>query len=175
VRNSRTRFLGSNSFDQVGNPSAGLPTCQATPRWAHHWATPSPVTDCLLTRLAGSKSFPSLRSATRDTQPRLPSGGSLGSHFPTFIGTTRRAIFLCSATTATCPSRSPSLVHRYLVCSFRSCPFFRLVDTQELLCQRPACLVSRYAFSGLSTRRQLALPSSQAIPLSACPALRPRW
>ena len=29
--------------------------------------------------------------------------------------------------------------------------------------------------SGLSTRKQMALPSSQSTPVSACPALRPRW
>ena len=32
-------------------------------------------------------SFPSFLSTTRYTRPRLPSSGSLGSHFPTFFGT----------------------------------------------------------------------------------------
>ena len=36
----------------------------------------------------GSKSrFPSFLPLTRYTRPHLPSGGSLGSHFPTFFGT----------------------------------------------------------------------------------------
>lgn len=42
-----------------------------------------------------------------------------------------------------------SLGHRYLVCSLRSCPFFKLANAQELLRSRLACLVARYAFSGL--------------------------
>ena len=84
MNNSLTRFLSSNSFDQVGNPSAGLPTCQATPRWAHSWATLTPVVGSVLRRLVGSMSFSSFLPITRYTRPRLPSGGSLGPHFPTF-------------------------------------------------------------------------------------------
>jgi hypothetical protein len=79
---------------------------------------------------------------------------------------------LCSATTATRPSRWPLLP---LGLTFVSSLAFKLVAAQEPLRQRPACLVSRYAISGLPTRKQVALPSSQATPLSACPALRPRW
>jgi len=81
------------------------------------------------------------------------------------------SLVLCSATTAACPSRCPvlSLVHRYLVCSVGSCPFFKLVAAQERLRQRPACLVTRYAFSGLLSRRQVALPSSQATPFELMP------
>ena len=84
---------------------------------------------------------------------------------------------LCSATTAICPSRCPSLSlgHRYLVCPFRSCPLSKLVYAQRLLHKRLACLVSRYATSGLLSRKQAALPSSQDNPLNSCPALRPRW
>jgi hypothetical protein len=48
---------------------------------------PSPVTRILLGRLVGSKSFPSLLPVPRSARPRLPSRGSLGSHFPTFCGT----------------------------------------------------------------------------------------
>ena len=46
-----------------------------------------------MTRVVGSNSpgskspCPSFLPATRYTRPRLPSGGSLGSHFPTFSGT----------------------------------------------------------------------------------------
>jgi hypothetical protein len=48
---------------------------------------PLPVTRILLRRLVGSKSFPSLLPVPRSARPRLPSGGSLGPHFPTFSGT----------------------------------------------------------------------------------------
>jgi hypothetical protein len=40
-----------------------------------------------LRQFVGSKSFPSFLPTTRYTRPRLPSGGSLGPHFPTFFGT----------------------------------------------------------------------------------------
>jgi hypothetical protein len=40
----------------------------------------------------------------------------------------------------------------------------------------PGLLVCRYPLSsGSFSRRQWALPSSRVTPLSACPALRPRW
>jgi hypothetical protein len=65
-----------------------LETHQAKPRWAHSWATLSPVIGSLLRRFVGSKSFPSCLPASRYARPRLPSSGSLGSHFPTFTGTT---------------------------------------------------------------------------------------
>ena len=65
-----------------------METNQATPRLAHSWATHSPVTGGLLRRFVGSMSFPSFLPTTRYTRPRLPSSGSLGSHFPTFFGTT---------------------------------------------------------------------------------------
>ncbi len=88
VNNSLTRFLGSTSLTKVE-------TNQARPRLAHSWATLllSPVTGFVLTRGVGSESlgtksrFPSFLPETRYTRPRLPSRGSLGSHFPTFSGT----------------------------------------------------------------------------------------
>ena len=48
---------------------------------------PSPVTRIPLQRLVGSKSFPSVLPVSRSARLRLPSRGSLGSHFPTFTGT----------------------------------------------------------------------------------------
>lgn len=48
---------------------------------------PSPVTRIPFRRLVGSKSFPSVLPVTRSTRLHLPSGGSLGLHFPTFSGT----------------------------------------------------------------------------------------
>jgi hypothetical protein len=62
-------------------------TNQATPQLAHSWATLSPVAGIALIRFAGSLSFPSFLPVTRYTRPRLPSGGSLGPHFPTLVGT----------------------------------------------------------------------------------------
>jgi hypothetical protein len=47
----------------------------------------SPVTGFVLTRFVGSVSFPSFLPVTHYTRPRLPSDGSLGPHFPIFIGT----------------------------------------------------------------------------------------
>jgi hypothetical protein len=78
---------------------------------------------------------------------------------------------LRSATTATCPSCWPVLPlgHQYLVCSVSSCPFFKLVNAQERLRQRLACLVTRYTVSGGLTRRQMALPSSQVTPFKRMP------
>ncbi len=66
-----------------------METHQAKPRWAYSWATRllSPVTSFVLTRFVGSVSFPSFLPVTHYTRPRLPSDGSLGSHFPTLIGT----------------------------------------------------------------------------------------
>jgi hypothetical protein len=48
---------------------------------------PSPVARPLLRRLVGSMSFPSVLPATCSAWLRLPSGGSLGLHFPTLSGT----------------------------------------------------------------------------------------
>jgi hypothetical protein len=153
------------------------------------------VTVCVLTRLVGSKSFPSVRSVTRDTRLRLPSSGSLGPHFPTFIGTMLGgACPEIAEGTATCPSRCPvlSLVHRYLVCPFGSCPRLRASS----LILRNACINAWPAWSPgtpfpgcsqgnkwLSQACPEALLSlskglskgSQVTPLNACPALRPRW
>ena len=60
---------------------------------AHSWATLSPVSGFALTRAVWLEVHrlkvpcPSFLPATRYTRPRLPSGGSLGPHFPTFNGT----------------------------------------------------------------------------------------
>jgi len=134
-----------------------------------------------LRQLVTSKCLSSFLPVERYTRPRLPSSGSLGPHSPTF---TVNLIRLLVDTRYYAWLRLPlahlgdlhsSLVHRYLVCPFRSCPFFKLAGAQRRLHQRLACLVTRYAISGLLTRKQMALPSSQTIPLNACPALGPRW
>ena len=78
---------------------------------------------------------------------------------------------LCSATTAICPSRCPvlSLVHRYLVCSLCSCPFFKLVGAQERLRQRLACLVTRYTFSGFLDKETNGSPKFPGYPFKLMP------
>jgi hypothetical protein len=162
-----------------------LETHQAIPRWAHSWATHSPVTGCALTRAAwlevlGLEVPWPVCPASNALYPTSPSlrwvaWASL-PHLPRY--------YTCPTAGAGARLRLPlvplgllrlSLVHRYLVCSLGSCPFFKLANPQERLRQRPACLVTRYALSGLLSSRQMALPSSQATPLSPCPAPRPRW
>ena len=133
---------------------------------------PSFVVGLALRQLVGSASFLSFRPTHAIPGLAFPPVGRLGLTSPP-------SLVLRSATTATRPSRCPLLVARPPIpCSFLtfvSSLTFKLVAAQEPLPQRPACLVSRYAISGLPTRKQVALPSSQATPLSACPALRPRW
>jgi hypothetical protein len=81
VRHSRIRFLSIPTVVTVRITSTPI-----TPAGAE-LGYPSPVTRILFGRLAGSKSFPSLLPVPRSARPRLPSGGSLGPHFPTFPGT----------------------------------------------------------------------------------------
>jgi hypothetical protein len=124
-----------------------------------------------LRRLVGSKSFPSLLPVTRSARRRLPSGGSLGLHFPTLSG--RMLSYDCLLpVSGRFPCRSlpdPLFASSVCVPSAGSWP-----------------LRSSYAYAwptwspgtplpGSSTRRQGALPRSPVPPLSACPALRPRW
>src|SRR5262249_47444999 len=91
--------------------------------------------------------------------------------------TSPHSTVLCDATTATSPSRGPSLVARSPI------PCVLLA-----VCGLPAGLVAwskrpthARAFghpvphSGSVTRSQMALPSSRVPPVQTCPALRPRW
>ena len=101
---------------------------------------------------------------------RLPSRGSLGPHFPTFLGTMRRydchlpvsGSFTCRSFPATLPA---SIV--------RGLPY-GLVAGRKLPVT-PGPLVTRSPTPGLSSRRPMALPSSRVPPVKPCPALRPRW
>src|SRR5262245_27777960 len=68
---------------------------------------PSPVTENLLRRLVGSKSFPSVLPVTRSTRLRLPSRGSLGPRFPTFFGTILRYDCLVPVLGRFASARSP--------------------------------------------------------------------
>ena len=110
---------------------------------------------------------PTARSARR----RLPSRGSLGSHFPTFIGTLRRD----DCHPVPLGLLRLSLASRYLACSRAfvvslagSCPGGSPANT-------PGPVVTRSPMPGYASRRQMALPRSRVPPLKTCPALRPRW
>jgi hypothetical protein len=84
---------------------------------------------------------------------------------------------LCSAKTATCPSRVASLVARSPI----PCPLLCVRGVPDGLVIWSKSPDHARAFghpvphSGSLTRRQVALPSSRATPVNACPALRPRW
>ena len=89
-----------------------------------------------------------------------------------------RPAVLCLAKTAPCPSRVTSLVARGPI----PCPLPRFVSPlrargqPEALCQRQGSWsAGTPALPAFLTRRQTALSSSRVTPLSACPALRPRW
>ena len=102
---------------------------------------------------------------------RLPSRGSLGPHFPTFISTMRRydghrvplrALRLSLA------SPIPCLLLLFVVSLAGSWLGGSSLTT-------PGPLVTRSPNPGIWSRRQAALPSSRVPPLKTCPALRPRW
>ena len=86
---------------------------QTNSRLAYSWATLSPVAGGLLRRFVGSVSFPSFLPTTRYTRPRLPSDGSLGSHFPIFVGTTLGYDYHLFFSMSYALARSP------IPCSFR--------------------------------------------------------
>jgi hypothetical protein len=116
-------------------------------------------------------SLPCLLPADALPGGRLPSRGSLGPHFPTFIGTMHR--YDCH------PARLGGL--RLSLAAPIPCllPWVRGVPVG--LVARAEAPGHARAFghpvphSGYETRRQVALPSSQVPPLETCPALRPRW
>ena len=76
-----------------------------------------------------------------------------------------------------CPSRVASLVARFPIpCVL----LWFVVSPQGSLPGRsaqtaPGLLVTRSPSPGISSRRQVALPSSRVPPVKTCPALRPRW
>jgi hypothetical protein len=85
---------------------------------------------------------------------------------------------LCSATTVPCPSRVASRVARSPI----PCRLPRFVSLLQARWppgaadQRPGSWAAGTpALPASVTRRHLALPSSRALPVTPCPALRPRW
>jgi len=135
-----------------------------------------------LTRLVSSKSLPSFPPVERYARLRLPFSGSLGSGFPTFpTSILSRPSVLCSAATASSPSRIASLfAHSPIPCAF---PFV-LCPTLGWLADiggnypisagslgPPVLLI----FRNFLTRKLWALPSPRATPMNTCPVLRPRW
>ena len=118
-----------------------------------------------------SKYLPSFSPAKRDARRRLPSRGSRGRRFPTFLGTMRRSD--CHPTHL--GSLRSSLASRYLACF---CAFvLSLLGSWpgRTSPTTPGPLVTRSPIPGRSSRRQMALPSSRVPPVQTCPALRPRW
>src|SRR5262249_837176 len=101
----------------------------------------------------------------------FPPVGRLGLASP-------RSSVLCSATTASCPSwvASLPLAPQYLGCSLALCPFSRLTGRRELAASAGALGQPVPLFFRPSVpRRHGALPSSRVLPVTPCPALRPRW
>ncbi len=95
-------------------------------------------------------------------------------HLPGLQALARSPSVLCSATTATTPSRRPSVVPRSPI------PWCDpLLHSQPGPRTTPPRWARRFSTpaprSGTFPRSVVALPSSRVTPLNACPALRPRW
>jgi hypothetical protein len=133
--------------------------------------------------LGVSSIFPSSRTLSAGlsfcARLRLPSNGSLGPHFPIFPAITSDPRYYA-------PLRLPFTPLGFLC--FRS-------STDTWLRPLALCVLSSSSFRVgrlpstpglfgrpgppylpvLLSRKQMALPSSQATLLNSCPALRPRW
>ena len=112
------------------------------------------------------------QSTTRFTRCRLPSRGSLASHFPTLSGTMRHYACPLSVSrrfTRRCRPDTLSAFSGFVFLHGSSCgekaPTRRQGSWSTGTPLLPVVL----------TRRQLALSSSRITPVSTCPALRPRW
>ena len=102
---------------------------------------------------------------------RLPSRGSLGPHFPTFVGTLRRYDCPLSLSGRFACRSLPDTLRAFMV---RGLPH-GLGTSGKAPRIPPGLLVTRSPPPGISSRRQVALPSSRVPPVKTCPALRPRW
>ena len=147
VRNSRIRFLKQSICCPLCSPHGGL-----------------------VTRLVSTKSLSCVCPLERSARRRLPSRGSLGPHFPTFIGTMRRYDCHLPVSGASLVARLPDTL-----------PASACLWSPKRAHGRVEAPDHARAFghpvppSGYVTRRQVALPSSRVTPMVACPALRPRW
>jgi hypothetical protein len=121
--------------------------------------------------LVSTKSLSCVCPLERSARRRLPSRGSLGPRFPTFHGTMRR--YDCHH--APLGSLRLSLASRYLACSSGSWSPRRARCLVEAPRQRQGFWSPGLPIPGISSRRQMALPSSRVPPVKTCPALRPRW
>ena len=110
---------------------------------------------------------PTARSARR----RLPSRGSLGSHFPTFNGTMRRYDCPLPFSGGFACRSLPDTLSASSVCVPRGSSRGEKAPTRR----QGSWSAGTPLLPALVTRRQLALSSSRITPVSACPALRPRW
>src|SRR5712691_7826881 len=124
----------------------------------------------LVTRLVSTKSLSCVCPLERSARRRLPSRGSLGPHFPTFIGTMRRYDCHLPVSGASLGARLPDTL-----------PASACLWSPKRAHGRVEAPDHARAFghpvppSGYGTRRQVALPSSRVPPMVPCPALRPRW
>ena len=69
-----------------------------------------------------------------------------------------------------------SLDPRYLALSrLRSSPLRLALQVQKITRRRLASFIFRFAYPGILRKEMAVLSSSQATPVCACPARRPRW
>jgi hypothetical protein len=130
-----------------------------------------------------SKCLPYFPPAERYARLHLPFSGSLWPRFPTFpvkalYALDPRYYDPLRLPTALLGLLRSSLVPRYLACSlyFVSPPEAgSLRGGSNLISARALGQLVPLIFRPCVTRRQQALPSSRVAPVSACPALRPRW
>jgi hypothetical protein len=108
----------------------------------------------------------------------FPPVGPLGLSSPRSRSVhSHRPAVLCLAKTAGCPSRVASLVARSPIpCLLPTFVFLAARRAGEAPPQRQGSWsAGTPTLPAFLTRRQTALSSSRVTPLSACPALRPRW
>jgi hypothetical protein len=146
-------------------------TNQAKPRLAHNWATRTPVTGCVLTRVLWLEVLP-VFPASNTFCPTSPS-----LRWVAWVSLPHPHRYYARL--------QLPLVRLGVLCS-RSftdtlfVPSVRVLSSSSLTLRNP-CANAWPAWSpgtpfpGGVTRKQMALPSSQVTPLSSCPALRPRW
>jgi hypothetical protein len=101
---------------------------------------------------------------------RLPSRGSLGPPFPTFVGTRRRSDCPLSLSGRFACRSLPDTWRAFRV---RGLPHGRGTSGNAPRIP-PGRVVTRSPPPGLSSRRPVALPRSRVPPVQTCPALRPR-